>query len=141
MLEKEFAKYWVQLNRGEIKSFPGDFLSSSQTEEIKLPGKVLILGSELFGTYELLDEKGNEFLKVEDIYKAKYILYANMNKPNSIECPVHPEEIKSVVKLYENYLDNLLEQIRKEFKSKFPESKSFPEISNYIFNSLNLKRH
>ncbi|WKZ69065.1 MAG: hypothetical protein QY331_13980 [Melioribacteraceae bacterium] len=141
MKEKEFAKEWVTNNKGKINSFPDDFLSSGKTEKIILPQKVLVLGSELFGTYEILDEHGNEELKVDDIYKAKFILYSNRTKPKYINCPIDVNEIKSVVKSYEKYLDELLEQIKKEFKSTFPDSKSFPEISNYIFNSLNLKRH
>lgn len=140
MKEKEFAKEWVSENKDSIKSFPNDFLLNEKTDEIKLPAKVLVLGPELFGTYELLDEKGNEELKVDDIYKAKYVLYANRNKPLNVNCPIDAKEIKSVVKSYEKYLDELLEKIKKEFKSNFPESKAFPEISNYIFNSLNLKR-
>ena len=141
MTEKEFAQKKISEIKEKLRIFPVDFLEKNGCKSVELPGEVLVLGPELFGSYELMNRNGDPLIKVEDIYEAKYILYSNRTKPDSVDIPQDPEKIIVTVKNYERYLDELLEKVQREFKKTFPESKSFFEISNYIFNSLNLKRH
>ena len=140
MTEKEFAQNWVEEKKNSIKNFPGEFFESTDFEEVELPGRLLILGPEIFGGYELMDSGNDPVMKVDDINKAKYILYANRLKPASTKIPKSEEEITAAIKRYEKYLDEMLESIQEDFKKHFPQAKTFPEISNFIFNSLNLKR-
>lgn len=141
MKEKEFGSTWVANNKALIKNFPEDFLKSDNVEELKLPVDVLVLGSELFGKYEIMNSEGQEVLKTDSLIRAKYILYSNRHKPKSIKVPKEDETVKATVKEYEKYLDELLEQIKEEFKENFPKSKQLYEVTNYIFASLNLKRY
>lgn len=141
MKEKEFGSKWVAQNKAIIKNFPEDFLKSDNVEEIKLPDDVLVLGSELFGKYEIMNSEGQEVLKTDSLQRAKYILYSNRHKPKSIKVPKEEEEVKITVKEYEKYLDELLEQIKSEFEKTYPKSKQLNEVTNYIFASLNLKRY
>ena len=95
----------------------------------------------MFGKYEILDSEGNAVLKAESFTEAKYLLYSNRHKPKSIKIPIDHKVMKNTVSKYENYLDELLEEIKKEFENTFPKSKKLHEITNYIFASLNLKRY
>jgi hypothetical protein len=141
MKEKEFGSKWVAQNKAIIKNSPEDFLKSEKVEEIKLPDDVLVLGSELFGKYEIMNSEGKEVLKTDSLLRAKYILYSNRHKPKSIKIPKEDEEVRTTVKEYEKYLDELLEQIKSEFEKAYPKSKQLYEVTNYIFASLNLKRY
>ena len=141
MTEKEFIKKWVTEIGGLLKTFPEDFIDNTQCEKMKLPGKSLVQGSELFGSYEILDTEGNPFTQVSDQYKLKYILYANRNKPSEIFIPKEEDKIKSAVKNYETHIDSFLIGIEKEYKNDFPTSKNFKEISNSIFYNLNIQRY
>ncbi len=141
MREKEFGISWVAQNRAIIKNFPEDFLETDSVNEIKLPEDVLVMGSELFGKYELHDSEGHTVIKADSLTNAKYILYSNRHKPKSIKIPVEDSEVKKTVKKYEKYLDELLSQIKEEFEGSFPKSKQLHDVTNYIFASLNLKRY
>lgn len=141
MHEKEFGTSWVAQNRAVIKNFPDDFLENEEVKEIKLPGDVLVLGPEIFGSFEILNSAGEAVLTSDNVLNAKYILYANRHKPESIKIPVDDEAVKIVVKKYEKYLDELLAKIKKDFDGLFPKSPKLMEIINYIFVSLNLKRY
>lgn len=142
LAEKEFAKNWIkELDGGLLKQFPSDFILDTETETIEMPKIRLLLGPELFGNFEIVDFNGNLFLNASTIEKAKFILYSNRTKPNSVNIPVDEEEIKNLVRLYEQHLDNILRGLEKEFKNTFPDSKNFFETSNLIFVSLNLTRY
>jgi len=140
MTEKEFTINWIEKIKQELKNFPDDFNSSSVNKTLELPGKNLLLTPPLFDIYEIVDNDGNIVFHVNNFYEAKYIIYSNRNKPLKIFLPVNQDDIKSAVESYENYLDNLLRSIEKDFKENFPRSKNFPLISTQIFNSLNLVR-
>ena len=59
MTISEFQKIWQSKIENEIlKSFPDAFIDDSDFELLDLPGKPLIKGSELFGTYEIIDTDG-----------------------------------------------------------------------------------
>ena len=141
MQEKELGISWVAQNRAIIKNFPEDFLEEIETKEVKLPQDVLVLGPEMFGKFEVLNSEGNAVLTVDSFLEAKYILYSNRHKPKSIKIPVDESVLKSTVKKYEKYLDELLADIKEEFEKTFPKSKQLYEVTNYIFASLNLKRY
>ena len=142
MSEKDFINKWVKsLREGGLKKFPDDFMIDGNTEIIELPAKTLVLGPELFGTWEIEDTSGNKMLQAKNIISAKYILYSNRLFPEKIEMPKTDSESTVMVKAYEKYLDGLVIEIIKDFRSTFPEKKNFFEVSNVIFNSLSLCRY
>lgn len=142
MLEKDFIKNWVEkIKEGYLKNFPSDFIVDIPSEEIELPGKVLVLGPELFGSFEVTDSKGNPFLQTDNFHKVKFYLYANRTTPKNMMLPKKDADIQNCVKDYEKYLDSLVTLIEKDFKKIFPDSKSFLPVSNQIFNYLNLQRY
>jgi len=142
MLEKDFVKIWVgKIKDGMLKNFPNDFLNEIPAGEIELPGKMLILGPELFGAYELTDSKGNPFLQTPDLYKIKYLLYANRLTFLKTLIPLKEEQITGAVKEYEKHIDSLVSLVEKDFKVNFPDSKNVHSVSNQIFGTLNLQRY
>ncbi|MCK9279764.1 MAG: hypothetical protein M0P71_04020 [Melioribacteraceae bacterium] len=141
MTEKNFTEYWLKEIRGNLKKFPDQFLEGISSETKLLPGKILVLGPELFGSYEIIDSDGNPVLQTDDFSKAKYFLYASMYRPKELQIPLDHKQINEVVRDYEKHVDGFLQMMEKEFKEKFPESKKFNSISNHIFNSLSLSRY
>lgn len=142
MDEKEFIKFWIEkLKSGMIKNFPDDFIEGAETEEMQMPGKTLVLGPELFGTYEVLDSDKHLFHQAQDIIIAKYLLYSNRSKPTLINLISDPTSREAAVKKYEKHLDDIVMEIVKDFREKIPNSKKFFEASNQIFNMLNLQRY
>ena len=77
-----------------------------------MPGKALVIGGSFFGSLEILTTDGNLFLHVDSHLKAKYIIYSNRNRPLKISIPEKESEIKSAVEKYENYLDQLIKQLK-----------------------------
>ncbi|MDH7604396.1 MAG: hypothetical protein QHH13_05805 [Melioribacter sp.] len=134
MNEKEIAVNWIEKIRKELKSFPEDFNLSTENKIVELPGKNLFLAPPLFDSYEIVDNEGNIVFHFKSYYVAKYIIYANRNKPSKILIPENEEDIRTAVKSYEDYLDNILRSIEKDCKEKFP------EVSSHVFKSLNLIR-
>jgi hypothetical protein len=142
MTEKEFIEEWaVKIKAELLKEFPGIFVEGVECIEVKLPGKVLLLGQELFGSFEIIDSGGNVFFQAQNMAEAKYYLYANRNKPAFVFIPVDEKEIEKKVKEYEASLDQILMTIEKDFKLKFTGAKNFHEVSNKIFHTLNLQRY
>jgi len=138
----EFETYWIEKIKTELlRNFPSDFITNANCEELNLPGKSLVKGPELFGNFEIIDTAGETFTQTENIYKLKYILYSNRNIPKKIDIPVDEDELKSVVKLYEEHIDELIKKVEKNFKQTFPATKEFHTTSNKIFTSLNLSRY
>ena len=142
MTQKEFEKKWISLIEHELlKKFPDEFIGLSETEMLMLPQTTLMFGSEFFGSYELVDSKGNALFNVDSYYKAKYILYANRLKPETVLKPIKDEKLVSSVKEYERLLDSILKGMERDFKQEFPDSQHFVAVSNHIFNALNLHRY
>ncbi|MGE5429653.1 MAG: hypothetical protein ACM3QX_01160 [Syntrophomonadaceae bacterium] len=141
MTEKEFTAEWVsRLQGGLLKNFPDGFLEDCKCEERTVPGINLVMGEELFGSYEILDSRGNSVLMAESLPEAKYIIYSNRTKPHALKIPMDEARIKETVKAYEKHLDSIIRQMDTEFKKQVPASKNFVAVSNDIFNLLNLKR-
>ncbi len=141
MTEKEFEKYWMDKIKSEGKNFPSDFIALENCKEIANNNKVLTIGGEFFGSYEIVDVDGKIVAQVSDYAEAKYLVYASLSKPDKIFIPNDIETVKSAVKEYQTYLDELITKMREDFSAKFPESKNFNKVSNNIFNSLNLHRY
>ena len=141
MNEKEFSISWIEkISHRLLRSFPDDFINTKEVENINLPKVDLLLGAELFGNYDIVDTKGNSILIVDDYFKAKYIIYSNRLKPQSIEIPRSEQEIMNLVKAYEVHLDSLLKQIESDYNAKFPKSKNHLQLINEMFSCLNIKR-
>ncbi len=138
---KDFEIYWIEKLEKEFKSFPELFLDNIQTKNLKMPGKDLIKGSELFGVYEISDINGETFFQTENIYKLKYILYSNRNKPSLIKIPTNEQDFELVTKAYEKYLDNLLKSIETDFNKHFSSPSKLHSTISKIFSKLNLHRY
>ena len=140
MTEKDFINHWIEAAEKRLPDFPSDFVEEIETEKFEMPRKPVVLGSELFGHYELLDLQGNPVIQSEDYNFVKFILYANRNKPSEVKKPVNAEDIKMIVKEYEIQLDMLIKEIKADLQRKLPTG-DFLKISNQIFNSLNIQRY
>ena len=142
MTEKDFIISWInKLSTDGIKIFPKDFCHFSNFNELKIPSKRLVLGKEFFGKYEILSAEGDVVFQAENINQAKFIIYANRLKPDSIIIPLNEDEIKIANTKYESYLDFLLKQIENDYKKFFDNGKNYYAVANEIFKKLNLIRH
>jgi hypothetical protein len=138
----EFQNIWQSKIEDEVlKSFPEEFINGDDFEVIDLPGKPLLKGSELFGNFEIIDTDGDVLLSTDNIYKIKYILYANRSKPSQLKIPTNDNELVSAVKSYEKHLDEIVRMINLDFKKQFPTSDEAVKVSSKIFQLLNLHRH
>ncbi len=142
MEKKVFIEKWTNIISDELKiAFPKPYLESSEVEMIEIPKIHLKIGSELFGYFELIDINGNTIFQANSIYQAKYILYANRILPGVIEIPKIEEEIKKIVKKYEEKIDSFSIKIKEDFQKIFDRSDGLLETSNQIFKRLNLLRY
>ncbi len=123
-----------------LKNFPIDFIRTKELTEISVPEKVLVLGKEFFGSYEVSSATGDFVLTFSNEYEAKYIVYASRNRKSKIYLPQELTFIKRSVDDYENYLDSLLLDIKKDYEKKINNGKSLGSVSNEIFKKLNLTR-
>ena len=141
MSEQEFLSFETNkfLKEG-IKKFPEEFSSSAQTEPIEINKQLLYIGKELFGTFEIITSDGTPVFQVDDIFKAKFIVYASRLPKTQIKIPLKKNEIKTTVENYDKYLDSILKRIQSDVKESLPQSKNILEISNNIFRKLNLTR-
>ncbi len=103
--------------------------------------KTLVLGNEFFGVVEILTTEGTPVLQADNIHKAKYIVYANLNRRGNIIIPKSEYEIKTAVENYEKHLDWILLDIEEDLKKKLPDSRNLHSVTNEIFLKLNLVRY
>ena len=141
MTEKKFIAKIVEnyLKRG-IKVFPTDFVESTLVEVLDIPQKTLILGEQLFGSFEIITTDGSQVLLTDNMMKGKFIVYASCNANGLIEIPQEKRMLEDAVDNYENYIDSILIDIQKEFKTAFPESENNLDVLNEVFKKLNLIR-
>jgi len=139
--EKEFIVKTVEhyLETG-IKVFPADFVKTISTEVLEIPKKTLILGEELFGSFEIITTDGSQVLLTDDLMTGKFIVYASCNANGLIEIPQDKKMIEDAVEKYENYIDFILIEIQKDFETGFPGSENNLDVVNEIFKKLNLIR-
>ena len=141
MTEKEFIADWINKISSEgLRSFPGSFREIKDFQEIDLPPKSLLIGTELFGKVEIIAADGTYVLQADDYNMAKYIVYACRGKRCSIKIPLNTDEMKSLLSDYEKYLDSLVVLINKEYKKNF-QGMSSDFAVNEIFRALNLIRY
>lgn len=141
MSEKDFIfSKSKELSLSGIKNFPLDFLGSKDFTDIEVPDKVLVLGKEFFGSYEVSSATGDFVMTFNDEFEARYVVYASRNRKNNIKIPKELSVIKKAVKEYELYLDRLLLEIKKDYLKKINNGKNFSTVSNEIFKKLNLIR-
>lgn len=141
MTEKEFAKNWIATIQKQLRIFPDDFIGEVETINFPMPGKLLILGNQIFGGYEILTVEQDVFYQTEDFFQAKYILYANRNSPKIIKIPKEKVDLINAVQNYEKHLDEIFKKLRDDFKSTYPESQRLHFIFTEIMNKLNLQRY
>jgi len=140
--EKEFIiKTAETLAQTGIKVFPDEFLFSSVTEKISVPAKVLIMGEEFFGSYEILSADRKVVYQASTYSKAKYVVYASRKKSPEISIPLNEADISHAVGLYEKYLDAIMKEIISLCKKTFPEEKTSLPVMNEILMILNLVRY
>ncbi len=141
MTSKEFiTKKIREISEEGIKKFPDDFLSACEITTVTLPSGSLFIGNEFFGSYEVLTGNGDSFCHTDTLFRAKYYVYAGRQKERNVVIPVEEKDIETVVKDYEKYLDKMLKQIEKDYKSLNPENKNVNSVVNEIFRLLNLIR-
>ena len=129
-----------ELSLSGIKNFPLDFVNINESSEIEVPEKVLVLGKEFFGSYEVTSATGDFVMTFSNIYEAKYIAYASKNRKNKIHMPGDISSIKRSVDEYEKYLDKILLEIKIDYQKKINGGKNLSSVSNEIFKRLNLTR-
>jgi hypothetical protein len=129
-----------ELSLAGIKNFPIDFLQTKKLSEIEVPDKVLILGKEFFSSFEVSSATGDFVMTFTNESEAKYVVYASRNRKNKIKMPNDSALIKETVEDYENYLDQFLHNIKKDYQKKINNGKNFTSVSNEIFKKLNLTR-
>jgi hypothetical protein len=123
-----------------IKDFPLDFINPKSFSEIEVPDKVLVLGKEFFGSFEITSATGDFVMTFSNESEAKYIVYTSRGRKSKIKIPHDSTLIKKSVDEYEKYLDQLLLDIRKDYLKKIVNGKNFTFVSNEIFKKLNLTR-
>ena len=141
MSEKDFIfSKSKDLSISGLKNFPIDFINPKSSNAIDVPDKVLVLGKEFFGSYEVSSTTSDFVLTFNNEFEAKYVVYASQNKKNKIKIPFDLISIKRAVEDYEQYLDQLLQEIKKDYLKKINNGKNFTSVSNEIFKKLNLTR-
>ena len=141
MSEKDFIfSKSKDLSLSGLKSFPIDFVISKSLNTIEVPEKVLVLGKEFFGSYEVSSAAGDFVLTFNNLFEAKYVVYASQQRKKQIKIPGELSNIKKSVEDYEQYLDELLQEIKKDYLKKFANGKNLISVSNEIFKKLNLTR-
>lgn len=141
MNEKDFIfSKSKELQLSGLKNFPADFLTTKNCNSVEIPDKYLILGKEFFGNFEVTSPAGDFVITFNNEYEAKYIVYASKNRNNQIKIPKEEKNIKEAVESYEKYLDEILQEIRKDYSARFATGKNFTSVSSEIFRKLNLTR-
>lgn len=142
MNEKLFIDKWISNIKSQgIKNFPKDFINESELNSFSIPKKTLVLGQEFFGSYEILTTRGDQVYQASTLDEAKFFIYSAKERNGLAYLPKDKLQIKSVVDLYNKELDNLVDQIKKDYKKTFPESKNLLAVTNEIFQKLNLIRY
>ena len=141
MSEKDFIfSKSRDLSLSGIKTFPIDFIKSNNFNVIDVTDKVLVLGKEFFGAYEVSSATGDFVITFNNVFEAKYVVYASQDRRNKTKIPPDLISIKKAVEDYEQYLDQLLQEIKKDYLKKINNGKNFTSVSNEIFKKLNLTR-
>jgi hypothetical protein len=129
-----------ELSLSGIKNFPLDFINTNKLNEVDVPDKMLVLGKEFFGSFEVSSPNGDFIMTFTNEYEAKYIVYGSQNRKSRIKIPADLTSTKKSVEDYEKYLDHLLREIENDYQKKINRGKNFTSVSSQIFKKLNLTR-
>jgi hypothetical protein len=129
-----------ELSLSGIKNFPLDFINTNKLNEVDVPDKMLVLGKEFFGSFEVSSPNGDFIMTFTNEYEAKYIVYGSQNRKSRIKIPADLTSTKKSVEDYEKYLDQLLREIENDYQKKINRGKNFTSVSSQIFKKLNLTR-
>lgn len=129
-----------ELSLSGIKNFPLDFINTNKLNEVDVPDKMLVLGKEFFGSFEVSSPNGEFIMTFTNEYEAKYIVYGSQNRKSRIKIPADLTSTKKSVEDYEKYLDQLLREIENDYQKKINRGKNFTSVSSQIFKKLNLTR-
>ena len=142
MNEKYFVDNWIsKVQTAGIKQFPHHFIDETQIDIISIPAKTLVIGHEFFGSYEIITTDGESVYHASNHAEAKFIVYSSKERNGKAYLPKDKSIIKNLVDTYNKYLDDLLGQIKKDYRKMFPEGKNVQAVSNEIFQKLNLIRY
>lgn len=142
MNEKLFIENWlIKVQSSGIKHFPFHFIDKTLLEIISTPIKTLVIGQEFFGAYEIIATDGESVYQATNYDEAKFIVYGSKERNGKTYLPKDRSLTKTIVDSYNNYLDDLLDQIKKDYKNNFPDGKNVHAVSNEIFQKLNLIRY
>jgi len=140
--EKLFIESWLnKIQSSGIKQFPLHFIDLSLLNAISIPKKTLVIGQEFFGAYEIITTDGESVYHAVNYEEAKFIVSSSKERNGITYLPKDKSKIKTLVDSYNNYLDNLLNQIKKDYKKSFQDGKNVHLVSNEIFQKLNLIRY
>jgi hypothetical protein len=140
--EKLFIESWLnKIQSSGIKQFPLHFIDLSLLNAISIPKKTLVIGQEFFGAYEIITTDGESVYHAVNYEEAKFIVYSSKERNGITYLPKDKSKIKTLVDSYNNYLDDLLNQIKKDYKKSFQDGKNVHLVSNEIFQKLNLIRY
>jgi len=129
-----------ELSLSGVKNFPLDFINTNKLNEVDVPDKMLVLGKEFFGSFEVSSPNGDFIMTFTNEYEAKYIVYSSQNRKSRIKIPADLTSTKKSVEDYEKYLDQLLREIENDYQKKINHGKNFTSVSSQIFKKLNLTR-
>lgn len=142
MNEKLFIDNWITKIQTEgIKQFPSHFIDETQLDIISIPIKTLIVGQEFFGAYEIITTTGEQVFQASTSDEAKFFVYSSKQRDGKAYLPKDKSMISKIVSLYNNYLDELIDKVKVDYKKLFPDGKNFLNVSNEIFQKLNLIRY
>lgn len=88
-----------ELSLSGLKNFPIDFIQAKNPSVIEVPDKVLVLGKEFFGSFEVSSATGDFVMTFTNELEAKYIVYASRERKNNIKIPRDPASIKKLLRI------------------------------------------
>ena len=139
---KLFIDHWVnKIQSDGIKKFPHHFIAEQNLQSHSIPAKTLVIGQEFFGSYEIITTDGEQVYQAQDHDEAKFFVYSSRERNGKAYLPKEKAQIKMIINLYHSYLDDLLNQIKKDYKRNFPDEKDLHSVTSEIFKRLNLIRY
>jgi hypothetical protein len=140
--EEIFVENWLsKIHSSGIRKFPFHFIDESQLDSISIPIKTLVVGQEFFGAYEIITTDGESVYHASNYDEAKFIVYSSKERNGKSYLPKDRIMIKTLVDSYNNYLDDLLTQVKSDYKKHFKDGRNVNAVSNEIFKKLNLIRY
>lgn len=141
MSKKLFIENWInKIQTAGIKHFPEHFINLDLLESISIPAKTLVVGQEFFGSYEILTTEGELVYQASSYDEAKFFVYSSRERNGKAYLPKDKNTIKKLVSNYNSYLDEILNQIKKDYLKNYPDEKDIHSVLNEIFQKLNLIR-